>query len=83
MELFCEQEKEIEREEDALYTKFRISLTDISMLLVDGEFDWLSIAQSQDSNDLPVKDTIESPKVLHVLDKCGIAVNLHQVSRMT
>lgn len=63
-------------EENAMYLQFSLILNDVSAFLVDGDYNWretltdVSSGQAQICNYFPV------------LDKCGIAIKLQQVSHL-
>ncbi|CAM6084054.1 unnamed protein product [Calypogeia fissa] len=65
--------------ENELYMRFRMKLTDVSAILVDGEHDW-----TKDYDDVS-GDLIEKEKnqkrdtYLSVLDRCGMAVSFQQI----
>lgn len=63
-------------EELDLYMRFRISFSDVSAFMVDGDFDWDDGNSSQHGQ---VEHVEGRQMFLPVLEKCGMAVSFQQV----
>lgn len=69
-------------EELGLYSRFRVRASDISAWLVDGAYDWAQsrldgAAQGEAGSG---EAAVGQARILPVLDKCGLAAAVHQVS---
>ncbi|KAL2636221.1 hypothetical protein R1flu_007700 [Riccia fluitans] len=66
-------------EEKNLYMRFKIKLTDVSAVLVDGDYDW---KQNFDDFQQTLKEGRSDKKpvtIFPVLEKCGVMVALQQI----
>ncbi|CAM6102066.1 unnamed protein product [Calypogeia fissa] len=77
--------EELELEKNGLYSRFRISGSDISAFMVDGAFEWSELPTGKISTDEGGIGSSESPAdkstrlILPVLDRCGMSVVLDQI----
>lgn len=67
-------------EENRLYMRFRIRLTDVSAILVDGDYDWKRNFDDFHQAFKEDKRDTRRATFLPLLEKCGMLVALQQVS---